>query len=220
MKVLYGIGIGPGDPELMTVKAVNLIKHCNYVFVPEKKGKRLAETIASKYLVSKKIVVLQLHRKTDDDQPYERAALMINDTIKDGEVGVFLTLGDPMVYSTFMYLMPEVQKFGIDVASVPGITSFQAAASMLGFPLTVKNEHFYLADGSIAEEVLKNVRTVCILKPHKQKAETLAKLETYGFHYVYVKRCTLPEQKILTAKEEILHDTDYMSLIFATRTKC
>lgn len=220
MKKLYGVGIGPGDPELMTVKAVNIIQQCSCIFVPEKKGKRLAETIASEYLVSKKIVVLQLHGKTDDENPYERAAGMIDDNIRDGEDGVFLTLGDPMVYSTYMYLMPEVKKLGIEVSSVPGITSFQAAASVLGFPLTIKNESFYLADGSVEEDVLKNVRTVCILKPYKHKAETLDKLEAHGFHYVYIKRCTQPEQAIITDKKEILQDTDYMSLIFATRAEC
>jgi precorrin-2/cobalt-factor-2 C20-methyltransferase len=102
---------------------------------------------------------------------------------------------------------------------VPGITSFTAAASVLGLPLTVKNESFYLADGEVEEEVLKNVNTVCILKPYKQKAETLDKLETLGFHSIYVKRCTLPEQVIITDKKDMLQDTDYMSLILATRTK-
>ncbi len=88
---------------------------------------------------------------------------------------------------------------------------------MLGVPIAIKNESFYLADGSVEEDVLRHVQTVCVLKPHKQKAETLDKLEAHGFHSVYVKRCTQPEQIILTDKEEILRDTDYMSLIFATR---
>lgn len=220
MKKLYGIGIGPGDPELITVKAVKLIKHCHCVFVPEKRGKRLAETIASEYLVSKKIVVLQLHKNSDDDNPYKHAAMIIDKTLKDGEYGVFLTLGDPMVYSSFLYLLPEVKKLGIETFSVPGITSFNAAASVLSLPLAIKNESFYLADGEVEEEVLKNVNTVCILKPCKQKAETLDRLETHGFHYIYVKRCTQPEQIIITDKNEMLQDTDYMSLIFAIRTEC
>lgn len=220
MKKLYGIGIGPGDPELITVKAVKLIKHCHWVFVPEKRGKRLAETIASEYLVSKKIIGLQLHKKSDDDNPYEQAAVIINETLKNGEYGVFLTLGDPMVYSTFMYLLPEVKKLGIKTSSVPGITSFNAVASVLSLPLAIQNESFYLADGEVKEEVLKKVNTVCILKPYKQKAETLDRLETHGFHYIYVKRCTLPEQVIITDKKDMLQDTDYMSLIFAIRTEC
>jgi precorrin-2/cobalt-factor-2 C20-methyltransferase len=220
VKRLYGIGIGPGDPELITVKAVNLIKHCHCVFVPEKRGKRLAETIASEYLTSKKIIVLQLHRTLDDDNPYKHAAMIIDEALKDEECGVFLTLGDPMVYSTFMYLLPEVKKLNIETFSVPGITSFNAAASVLSLPLAIKNESFYLADGKVEEEVLKNVNTVCILKPYKQKAETLDKLETSGFHYIYVKHCTQPEQIIITDKEEMLQDTDYMSLIFATRIEC
>ena len=80
VKTLYGIGIGPGDPELITLKAIQLIKHCNYVFVPEKKGKRLAETIASEYLASKKIIVLHFHKKSDNGNPYKTSAMMINET--------------------------------------------------------------------------------------------------------------------------------------------
>jgi precorrin-2/cobalt-factor-2 C20-methyltransferase len=214
---LYGVGIGPGDPELITVKAIKVIKGCSWVFVPEKKGKRLAETIASEYLASKRIIGLHFHKLSENDNPYATSAMVIDETLQNEQYGVLLTLGDPMVYSTFIALVPEVKKLGIEVMCVPGITSFAGAASELVVPLAVQNEDFYLDDGCVENDVLKHVNKVCILKPYKHKAETLEKLEAHGFHTTYVKRCTRPEQTILTDKQEILQDTDYMSLILATR---
>jgi precorrin-2/cobalt-factor-2 C20-methyltransferase len=218
MKKLYGIGIGPGDKELITLKAYNLIKNCDYVFIPESKGDSLAGKIAKEYIADKKVIELSFPMGEDNQERYMLGANIINETLKDNEIGVFLTLGDPMTYSTYAYLMKELMELKVQTETIPGITSYNAAAALLGLPITLRDESFYLADGNVDEDVLKKIDTICILKVSKNKAEIIDKLERNGFDYVYVKRCTQADQAVIYNKEEMLADKDYMSLIFARRT--
>jgi precorrin-2/cobalt-factor-2 C20-methyltransferase len=217
MKKLVGIGIGPGDKELITLKAYNLIKSCDYVFIPESKGDSLAGKIAGEYIKDKKVIELSFPMGEDNQERYVLAANTINETLKDNETGVFLTLGDPMTYSTYAYLMKELTHIKIHTETIPGITSYNAAAALLGLPITLRDESFYLVDGNVDEEVLKKIDTVCILKVSKNKVEIIDKLERNGFQYIYVKRCTQQDQAVIYNKEEMLADKDYMSLIFARR---
>lgn len=215
MKMIYGVGVGPGDKELITLKAYRLIRSCDYVFIPESKGQSLAGLISDEYIKDKKIFELSFPMKEDNQLRYKQAAQTINEVLKDDEVGVFLTLGDPMTYSTYIYLMKELSDIKIGVEAVPGITSFNAAAAALGLPIAARDESFYLADGDIDEEILKRVDTVCILKVSKNKEKIISKLEQNNFKYAYVKRCTQQGQKLIYEKQEMLEDNDYMSLIFA-----
>ena len=219
MKTLYGVGVGPGDPGLLTMKAINLIRKAAYVFVPrtreDKQG--MAEAVVAEYLEGKNIVYLYFPMREDNSERYKQAAETINSTLKDGEIGVFITIGDPMVYSTYSYVMFEAQQLGIKQVVVPGVTSFNAATATLRIPMTLKKESFYLADGFVDEEILQRVNSLCVLKPHKDKANTLEKLEKHQFQYIYIKHCSLPEEVILIEKEQIMQDRTYMGLIFARR---
>ncbi|KUO72488.1 MAG: cobalt-precorrin-2 C(20)-methyltransferase [Clostridia bacterium BRH_c25] len=217
MKMIYGIGVGPGDKELITLKAYRIIRTCDCVFIPESKGDSLAGIISHEYIKDKKVVELSFPMKEDNQLRYKQAAQTINEVLKDDEAGVFLTLGDPMTYSTYSYLMKELADIKITTETIPGITSFNAAASVLGLPVALRDESFYMADGNIDEEILKRVDTVCILKVSKDKENIIGKLEQYGFSYAYVKRCTQAGQKIIYDRQEMLEDNDYMSLIFARK---
>jgi precorrin-2/cobalt-factor-2 C20-methyltransferase len=217
MRKIYGIGVGPGDKELITLKGYNLIRSCDYVFLPSSRGNSLAGKIVSDYIVDKKVIEIEFPMGEDNVERYKAAAIKINETLGENEVGVFLTLGDPMTYSTYLYLMLELLKTDLSAETIPGITSFNAAAARLSMPLTLRDESFYLADGTLDEEILKRVDTVCVLKIIKNKLDILDKLTKHGFEYVCVKRCTQDNEKILYEKSEILEDKDYMSLIYARR---
>lgn len=217
MKKFYGIGVGPGDKELITLKAYNTIKNCDYIFIPKSKGESLAGRIVEDYIEDKKVIELEFPMGENNSIRYIKAAEIIDETLNAGESAVFLTLGDPMTYSTYIYLMMELNTREIEVSTVPGITSYGAAASSLNIPLTLKGESFYLCDGSIDDEILKRIDSICILKVNRNREEILNKLENQKFKYVYIRRCTQSEEKILYKKEDILMDDDYMSLIIARR---
>lgn len=217
MKKVFGIGIGPGDPELLTLKAHRLITECDYVFIPESKGESLAGHICRAYISDKKVIGLSFPMGEVNVLRYKQAAELIDNTLKENEIGVFLTLGDAMTYSTYIYLAQELNRISIETETIPGITSYHAAAAILGHPITIRDESFYLADGDVDEAVLRKINTVCVLKVSKNKSAIIEKLEQAGFEYAYVKRCTQDTEKVLYKKHEILGDNDYMSLIYARR---
>lgn len=217
MRKFYGVGVGPGDSELITLKALNTIKNCDYVFTPKSKGISTARDIASEYLENKKVIELEFPMGEDNSYRYKESAKQIDETLKPGQTCVFLTLGDPMTYSTYLYLMLEVKNTDIEIETIPGITSFAASTSRLNLPLTLKGENFYLCDGELDVDILKKVDSVCILKVNKIKSEVIEKLESHNFSYTYVKRVTRADEKLIYDKEEILKDNDYMSLIFGRK---
>lgn len=219
MKKVYGIGVGPGDSDYITLKGYNLIRNAKVVFLPGSSGQSLAGEIAKDFIKDKKIVDIEFPMGKDNRKRYEEAANIIDNNLKDGEEGVFLTLGDPMVYSTFLYIMAELHKLDISTESIPGISSFTAAANRIKMPLTLKGEKFYLTDGDIDEEILKYSDTVCILKTSGDKNKILEVLEKCGFIYSYIRRCGCLNEKILYKKDDILKDDDYMSLILGRRRK-
>ena len=219
MKTLYGVGVGPGDPELITLKAIRVIREADCIFAPrpKKESEGMAETIVAKHLTGKQVVYLHLPMGADNSERYREIANEIDATLRDGESGAFITIGDPTVYSTFTYLMFAAQTLGIQTRIVPGIPSFAAASAALGEPLAIRDDSFYLADGSVDDEILRRVQTVCVLKPRKELAQTLDKLERHGFDYAYLKRCSLPEEEIIRDRDRIAQDRDYMTLLFARK---
>lgn len=217
MRKFYGVGVGPGDSDLITLKGLKTIEKSNYIFIPKSKGVSTAMNIAKEYLTDKKIIELEFPMGEDNSERYKESARIIDETLKRGESCSFLTLGDPMTYSTYIYLMLKVQEYDIEVETIPGITSFAASTSRLNIPLTLKGESFYLCDGEIDTDILKKSDTVCILKVNKIKKEIIEKLESENFDFVYVKRVTREDEQILYDKEEILKDNDYMSLIIGRR---
>jgi precorrin-2/cobalt-factor-2 C20-methyltransferase len=205
----------------MTVKALKCIQQADYVFVPrphiQKPG--AAETIAAEYLCSKIVVPFEFPMGQENTGRYRQTASLIDETLQDGQTGAFLTIGDPLVNSTYTSIMFETQRLDIQQIIVPGITSYQAAAATLHTPITLKNECFHLADGYIDETILARVNSLCLLKPSKEKANTLKLLEKFGFQYAYVKYCSYPNEEILREPSQILQDNTYMSIIIARKQK-
>jgi precorrin-2/cobalt-factor-2 C20-methyltransferase len=216
MKKLYGIGTGPGDKELLTLKAVKTIEKSSVIFAPNNKGKNMAIDTVKDFIGDKKVVFIDFPMGQVQKENYKKAAETILKGIPEGEIGSFLTIGDPMVYSTFIYIMEELEGKDIDVEIISGIPSFIAAAGESKTPITVKGESFLLCD-ELEESLLKMVDSIAILKTLKDKEKVLKSLEEQDFSYKYIKRATLEEQEIIMDKEEILKDKDYISLIIGRR---
>ncbi len=219
MKKIYGIGVGPGEADLITLKGYKLIRNADVVFLPKHKDKSMAGEIAGEFIRDKKTVYIDFPMAKAGSGVYKEAADIIGGSLPDGGVGVFLTIGDPMIYSTFSYTMAELRMLGIEVETVPGISSFAAAANRIKMPIVMKGQKFYLTDGDVDEKVLECCDTVCILKTSGDKEGMLDLLESRGFSYAYVSRCGWPGERILYKRDEILRDHNYMSLIFGRRER-
>lgn len=216
MKKLYGIGTGPGDKELLTLKAVRAMKESAVIFAPNNRGENMAINTAREFIENKKIVYIDLPMGSVTQETYKKAAETIINNIPKGEVGAFLTIGDPMIYSTFTYIMDELEGREIEIEVVSGIPSFIAAAASMKLPLTTKGDNFILCD-ELEEESLKGLNSVAILKTLRNKEKTINILEKNNFKYKYIKRVSFSEEKIIEDKEKIIEDRDYISLIIAKK---
>ena len=129
--ILYGVGVGPGDPELMTLKAVRLIKENDIIAVP---GAEVRETVAYKIavqavpeLADKELLPIYMpmtHDKAELELNHEKGAKALEAALDTGKNVVFLTLGDPTVYSTYLYVHHSLVAQGYDTEIVCAITSF------------------------------------------------------------------------------------------------
>lgn len=218
MKKLYGIGTGPGDKELLTLKAIRTMEEASIIFVPNNKGENMALNTARDFIEGKEIVYIDLPMGSVTDNDYKNAAITIINNIADGESGAFLTIGDPMIYSTFTYIMEELKDKEIEIEVVSGIPSFIAAAASMKSPLTTKGDNFILCD-DLEEEKIKGLQSVAILKTLRNKEKTIKILEENNFKYKYIKRVSFSEEQIIENSQDIIEDRDYISLILARRDK-
>ena len=140
---LYGIGVGPGDPEWITVKAVRIMAECRCVFAPRSApdAESVALGIARRWLRSDAVVHEMDFPMTAAEsalhESWLSAARQVHETLSAGEDCCFLTLGDPLLYSTYVYLLRELQAVDprVRIVTVPGITAPSAAAALTNFPV-------------------------------------------------------------------------------------
>jgi precorrin-2/cobalt-factor-2 C20-methyltransferase len=224
---LYGVGVGAGDPELMTLKAARLIRETENIAVP---GEKAEETTAYQIAVQ---AVPELARKTltaiympmthDADEmrkSHEAGAKTLERLLDAGKNVVFLTLGDPTIYSTFSYLQELVERDGYPTALVSGIPSFCAAAARLNVPLTEWSQplHVVPAVHRLGEKLdLKG--SYVLMKSGKKMDEVKRLLRESGRDVMMVENCGLPGEKIYRNVEEIPDDAGYFSLIIAKEAK-
>jgi precorrin-2/cobalt-factor-2 C20-methyltransferase len=210
MGIFYGIGVGPGDPELLTVKAASVMAACRHVFVPKARtgSESVALEIARKYLRSDAQVQELVFPMTPDqallEQRWRESAEVIAPVLEAGNDACFLTLGDPMVYSTYIYLLRALAERLPDLKTitVPGITSFCAAAAATHFALGEGKELITIVptsdDLTVLRQALATEGTVVLMKIGKRLREILEILQESGLieHSVFVSRAGLDREHI------------------------
>jgi precorrin-2/cobalt-factor-2 C20-methyltransferase len=145
---LYGIGIGPGDPKLLTLGAKEILDRVPTIFVPKSKLTKnsLARAIVEEVILGPKDFIELTFPMTNDKKvlkdSWQKAARIIAKKTKEKKETAFVTLGDPLIFSTYIYLLKILsQDFpDLDLETIPGISSFGAAASRLGLPLVEGNQ--------------------------------------------------------------------------------
>lgn len=195
MAELTCVGCGPGDPDLLTVKAVKAIKNADVIMCPtSREGKEsIAYSIISSLVDnSKKPDILNLvfpmvkDRETLENT-WETNARIIADKVKDGKNVVYLTVGDPSLYSTWIYLQRELKsKYPeIKITVIPGIVSMFAFASKVGISIAEGDETVAVIpacyDLSRVKETAKNCDTMIFLKDGRYFDQVIVLLREAGF---------------------------------------
>lgn len=214
---LIGVGVGPGDPELMTLKAVRMIQEADRVILPQREAKEAraykialgaVPTLADKCLLG---LDFPMTRDKDlRDRQIQANYESLRSYLKAGEKLVFLTIGDPCIYSTFCYLKIYAEEEGYQTSLVNGIPSFVAAAARLNIPLCLDDEEVHLLNGKshLAEGLaLPGSKIVMKAGPCSEKlAEAVDKLP--GARVYAVKDCGLSGEEVFNDIHEL--PGDYM----------
>lgn len=220
---LYGVSVGPGDPGLITVRAVEVIRACDVIAVPRSSdgAERIALGIAGNAvpeLDRKELVELSLPMTRDPDRlEIARAAAVetLAGYLRAGKDVAFLTIGDVTVYSTYGYLHGRVKAMGFSAEMVAGVPSFCAAAARLGEPLTdaAKPLHIVPAPYEGLEEALSLPGTKVLMKSGKCFGEVRRLLAKRGQDAKLVERCGLPGERVFPSLGEAPGDAGYLSII-------
>ena len=226
----YGIGVGPGDPDLITLKAVKILGRVDIVYAAAstKNSHSLAVNIAERHIPDRTVVRMLRFPMTRDKDETSKAwhshARTILEDIRAGKNVAFLTLGDSMTYSTFGYLMKHVQKIAPDteIQTVPGITSYQAAAASLNTPLVEGEESLMVVSGATGGNRLRELagkpENVVFMKAYRNVGDIKDALDEVGAYpsSVGIKNCSHPDEEIIPDVEKLRDRLpDYWTLIIA-----
>lgn len=218
---LYGVGIGPGDPELLTLKAVRLIREAQVIALPGKEGK---ETVAYKIAVqavpeleNKHLLAVDMPMTKEREileESHRQAALAVEQELERGNDVAFLTLGDPTVYSTYLYVHKRVQADGYPTRIVSGVTSFCAACAELDTGLVENSQQLHVIPASYQiEEALELPGTKVLMKAGRKISQVKEKLCAMDAEVMMVENCGMEGQRIVRSAGEIPENSGYYSLI-------
>ena len=223
--ILFGIGVGPGDPEMMTLKAVKAIKEADVICLPKAdKDKCRAYQIALPVVPElgyKKTISLDFEMTRDAEvlkKIHDEFYSKYKKLILEGYNLAFLTIGDPTIYSTFGYIMKLAKKEGLEVEVINGVTSFCGSAASAGIVLCESDEnvHIISGQGDIDEE-LKLPGTKIIMKGGRNFLEIKKKLmvleETGKISVCAVIDCGMETEEIFLSAMSIPDDSKYMMTI-------
>lgn len=228
--VFYGIGVGPGDPELLTVKAIHAIEAADVLIAPktEKKDGSVALSIAKPYLKPDVEIVYQVFPMVKgfehDDSAWKENKAEILGLLNQGKNVAFLTLGDPMFFSTYIYVFRLLEHEDVRIETIPGIPAYAAISSQLGCPIVEGNEVLTIIPATAKREKMKRAMeasdNVVLMKVYRNFPDVIEILEEHGM----AKNAVLVSRAGLDG-EQVFHDVaahraerpNYLSTILTRR---
>lgn len=225
--IAYGVGVGPGDPELMTLKACRLIRENDVIALP---GEEPKETVAYQIavqavpeLAEKELIPVFMPMVMDkkvQEENHRKGAALIEKYLDQGKNVVYLTLGDSTVYCTFTYLQAIMEADGYQTELVSGITSFCAAAARLNIPIVEWNEPMHVMPAvHKLDDKLDLPGTYVLMKSASHMAEVKEILRASGKEVSMVQDCGMPSEKVYYSVDEIPDEAGYFALIIAKDPK-
>jgi len=223
---LYGVGLGPGAPDLMTLRTARLIAAADVVAYPTLVGAdSFARSIASELIKAGATeiameVPMSVERAPAQDA-YDKGAAEISAILNTGQDVVFLCEGDPFFYGSFMYVFARLSdQYNCEV--VPGVTSITACAARAGMPLAARNERLTILPGPLPEtelrERIQGAESVAIMKVgrHLSKIQRVIADLGYTAQAVYIERATLDAEVVLPLADAP-QKAPYFSMILLTK---
>ena len=220
---LYGLGVGPGDPELITVKALRLLRTAPVIAYPApERGDSLARAIVAELLPGGQseiaIRMPMVAARFPAQEVYGRAAEEIGGHLTAGRDVAVLCEGDPFFYGSFMYLFGRMaERYAVEV--VPGVSSLTAYAAVLGAPLAARNDVLTVLPAPLEDAVLRqrlsDIDAVAIIKIGRHFEKVRKVLGDLGLlaQACYVERATMTSQRILPLDSVDPLDVPYFSMI-------
>ncbi len=188
----YGIGVGPGDPELLTLKAVNILNSVDIIFAPKARikddsiAREIVENVLNK---EKEFIELEFPMTKDKEElekRYKKSAEIILQKINDGNQVAYLTIGDPLLYSTYIYLLGALKESAPDltIETIPGISAYSAVAARFSYSMAEKNEKVCIcpvpAEMNDLKKIILNHDTIVLMKVAKKLPELVKLLHRMG----------------------------------------
>lgn len=228
---LYGIGVGPGDSKLLTVRAVETIQNADMIITPKTEKKEELCCLSycnSLYFKKSGNLTSCVSMVTDMEvvsKQWEENRRIIEEKLDEGKNLVFLTLGDPMLYSTYMYIFRALKRTEYTVETIPGIPAFLGIASYIGMPVTEWEENVLIipatADPEKIDRALSAADNAVIMKVYKKFAFIQEELRKHHMikNAVMVSRAGLPDEIIERDLDSLPSDyrPNYLSTIIAKR---
>ena len=224
---LYGVGVGPGDPELLTVRAQKVLQHVPVICVPQASNQRdsIALGIVKEFLKSEQEIV-RLPFPTDDADAasgvWREAAKTVIARLEQGQDVAFITEGDPMLYSTFSYVLAGVMEMcpAASIEIVPGVSSVMAAAARAQVPLATQGQRLAILPAVYGiddlSEAAAGFDTLVLMKVSPVLVKALANLEELGLkgQSTYVRRATTAQERVVRDMSKLKDDDlDYFSVL-------
>lgn len=229
----YGIGVGPGDPELLTVKAINALKKIDVLIAPktEKKSDSVALSIAQPYLKSSVEIIYRTFPMVKDfaesTEIFEAHKEEILKLLRGGKNVGFATIGDPMFYSTYIYIFRLLEPCGVPIITIPGVPAFLAIAAQVGRPLAYGNDILTIIPATAEIDAINNALdradSVVLMKVYKNVIPIADALVTHSMidEAILVSRCGLDGEKIITDLKKYRQDAlNYLSTIITRKSHC
>ena len=227
----YGIGVGPGDPELLTLKAINALKRIDVLIAPktEKKSDSVALSIAQPHLKPNVEIIYRTFPMVKDfasaTEVFESHANEIMTLLGGGRNVGFATIGDPMFYSTYIYIFRLLKPRGAKIVTIPGVPAFLAIAAQIGRPIAFGNDILTVipatAELDAIERSLDQADSTVIMKVYKNFPEIVDALTSRRMidDAVLVSRAGLDDEKIITDVAAHKFDAlNYLSTILTRRS--
>ena len=219
---LYGVSVGPGDPDLMTLAAVKAIREADVVAVPNIGHKRQTELgIAQEYECGKELLDCSTPMTRDAavrQAAYDDNARKVCDVLDTGRSVAYLCLGDIAIYASYAPVHDRVKAAGYEAHIIPGVSSASACAARLGTVLCEGSERLLVTPvmATNIDEILDMRANKVFMKSGKQILELCEKLDARGQLDAasMVANCGLPDEKVFTHLADITEeDTDYFSVV-------